>query len=99
MSNVVLTQAILLAMALLLANLPWFSSRLFYFVPLRTKHFGWQLLELVTLYFIVGYVALFSERAVMGQNAPQHWEFYATTACLFLVFAFPGFVWRYLWRR
>jgi hypothetical protein len=36
------------------------------------------------------------------QIAPRHsqnWEFYAVTACLFLVFAFPGFTYRYLWRR
>jgi NADH:ubiquinone oxidoreductase subunit 2 (subunit N) len=30
---------------------------------------------------------------------PQGWEFYATTASLFLTFAFPGFVYRYLARR
>ena len=37
------------------------------------------------------------ERA--GQIAAQGWEFYAITAALFLTFAFPGFVWRYLLRR
>jgi hypothetical protein len=31
--------------------------------------------------------------------APQGWQFYATTGALFIVFAFPGFVWRYLWRK
>jgi hypothetical protein len=34
-----------------------------------------------------------------GQVAPQGWEFYAVTAALFITFAFPGFVWRYLVRR
>ena len=29
----------------------------------------------------------------------QRWEFYAVTVCLFLVFAYPGFIYRYLWRR
>ncbi len=99
MGGVDLTHAILILLALLAANLPWFSGRLFYLIPLGNKHVGWQLLELTVLYFAIGTIALFSERMTMGQAAPQHWEFYAITACLFLVFAFPGFVWRYLWRR
>jgi len=97
--NIPLTQTILILLALLAANLPWFSERLFYTLPVKVKHVGWQLLELVLLYFIIGAIAFFSERSTLGQVAPQHWEFYATTGCLFLVFAFPGFVWRYLWRR
>lgn len=99
MGGVGLTHAILILLALLAANLPWFSGRLFYLLPVGNKHIGWRLLELVVLYFVVGALAMFSERATQGQVAPQHWEFYAVTACLFLVFAFPGFVWRYLWRR
>ncbi len=94
-----LIHVVLLLLALLAANLPWFSGRLFYLIPLRDKHAGWCLLELVVLYFLIGALARLSERMTLGQVAPQHWEFYATTACLFLVFAFPGFVWRYLWRR
>ena len=31
--------------------------------------------------------------------APQGWEFYAITATLFLTLAFPGFVYRYLYKR
>ncbi len=99
MDNVNITHAILILLALLAANLPWFSERLFYLVPLKAKHIGWRLLELAVMYFVVGAIAWFSERATLGQVAPQHWEFYATTACLFLVFAFPGFVYRYLWRK
>src|SRR5574343_1966363 len=99
MANIGLSHAILVLLALLAANLPWFSERLFFMMPVKKKHAGWQLLELVVLYFVMGGIAFLSERLTMGQIAPQHWEFYATTACLFLVFAFPGFVWRYLWRR
>jgi hypothetical protein len=29
---------------------------------------------------------------------PQSWEFYAVSACLFIVLAFPGFVLRYLYK-
>lgn len=97
--SIEITHTLLILLALLAANLPWFSERLFYVVPLKVKHVGWQLFELVTLYFVIGAMAMLSERASIGQIATQHWEFYATTGCLFLVFAFPGFVWRYLWRR
>lgn len=92
---------ILLLLALLAANLPWFSERLFYLIPLKNipKSFGWCLLELVMLYFAMGAIAFYAEKATMGQTTVQHWEFYAITACLFLVFAFPGFAYRYLWRK
>ena len=66
---------------------------------LLRKHFGWHLLEVLVLYFVIGGVSMLVEHKTMGQVAAQHWEFYAVTACLFLVFAFPGFVWRYFWRR
>jgi hypothetical protein len=90
---------VLILLALLAANLPWFSGRLFYVIPLKKKHFGWCLLELLTLYFIIGGIARLVERSSMGQIAPQTWEFYATTVALFIVFAFPGFVWRTMWRK
>lgn len=90
---------VLILLALLAANLPWFSARLFYVVPLKDKHLGWCLLELLVLYFVLGGVAYLVERSSMGQVAPQGWQFYATTGALFIVFAFPGFVWRYLWRK
>lgn len=96
-----MTNWLLLSLAFLAANLPWFSERLFYVIPLKTrpKNIGWCVLELIVLYFIMGAVAFYTERASIGQTAPQNWEFYAVTACLFLVFAFPGFVYRYLWKK
>jgi hypothetical protein len=92
---------ILLLLAFLAANLPWFSERLFYFIPLKSKEksMGWSLLELTVLYFLVGGISFYAEHAAMGQTAPQNWEFYVITACLFLVLAFPGFVYRYLWKK
>jgi len=35
----------------------------------------------------------------IGNVFPQTWEFYAITACMFVVLAFPGFVLRYLRKR
>jgi len=91
---------ILLLLALLAANLPWFSERLLYVIPLakETKAIGWCLLELIVLYFVMGAIGIYAERATMGQVAAQNWEFYAMTACLFIVFAFPGFVYRQFWK-
>lgn len=90
---------VLILLALLAANLPWFSDRLFYIIPLKKKHMGWCVFELLILYFVIGGIAYFVERSSMGQVAPQGWQFYATTGSLFIVFAFPGFVWRTMWRK
>lgn len=91
--------AALLLLALVFANLPFFTERIFFVKAVAGgKAFGWRLLELLVLYFFTGAAAWLMEGRV-GQVHPQNWEFYAITACLFLVFAYPGFVWRYLWRK
>ncbi|MFX5697202.1 DUF2818 family protein, partial [Acinetobacter baumannii] len=54
-----------------------------------------RLLELVVLYFLVGVAAHLLESGI-GNVFSQGWEFYAITACLFLVLAYPGYVMRYL---
>jgi uncharacterized membrane protein len=96
-----MTHYILLLLALLAANSPWFSERIFYLVPVArgNKNVAWCLLELVVLYFMVGGIAYYAEVSTMGQASPQKWEFYAVTACLFLVLAFPGFVYRFFWKK
>ena len=81
--------AILLILALVAANLP--------FVPVQ-QHIGWRALELVVLYFAIGALGWMLETK-LGPVHSQNWEFYAVTGCLFLVQAFPGFVYRYLWRK
>ena len=95
-----MTNIILLLLALLAANAPWFSDRLFYVIRVdQPKSAGWCLLEVVVFYFIMGGVAFYAESATMGQATPQKWEFYAVTACLFLVFSFPGSVYRFFWKK
>jgi hypothetical protein len=64
----------------------------------RTKSFLARLLELLVLYFLVGLVAWLLESRI-GNVFAQGWEFYAVTGCLFLVLAFPGFIFRYLRKR
>jgi hypothetical protein len=94
---------LVILLALFAANLPFFNDQLFGFIPVHTvpsgrKSLWWRLLELVALYFIVGGIARLLE-ANAGNAFNQTWEFYAITAFLFLVFAFPGFVFRYLVRQ
>ena len=90
---------VLLLVALVAPNLPFVLERRFFVFKAGSqgKAFGWRLLELTALYFLVGTIALAIESR-QGQIYPQTWEFYAITYCLFLVLAYPGFVFCYLWR-
>jgi len=86
-------------LALALANLPFISNRLFAVLALKQpKNLAIRLGEMVVWYFVSGAVGLFLENRA-GQIAPQGWEFYAITGTLFVTFAFPGFVYRYLFKR
>jgi hypothetical protein len=88
-----------IALALVAANLPFVSNRLFLVISLSgQKSLAWRLLELVLLYLLVGAAAVGLEHSI-GRVAPQGWEFYAVTGCLFLTLGFPGFVYRYLYKR
>ena len=92
--------AALLLLAVVLANLPFLSERSLFVrpVPASGKAGGWRVLELMLLYCIAGIAAWLMESRA-GQVYPQRWEFYAVTVCLFLVFAYPGFVYRFFWRK
>lgn len=89
---------LVLAAALVAANLPFLSERFLGLRPPAPKGLALRLLELALLYLAVGGIGLALEQR-LGQIYPQGWEFYAITATLFLTLAFPGFVWRYLVRR
>jgi Protein of unknown function (DUF2818) len=87
---------LVIALALVAANLPFISQRLLTVVRLANgKNLAVRLAELIVMYFIVGGIGLMLEKR-LGQIAPQGWEFYAVTGTLFITLAFPGFVWRYL---
>lgn len=91
---------LVLAVAVLGANLPFLNERLLSLMPLPggVKSLAWRVLELALLYgALLGVGWVFERR--LGQIAPQGWEFYAVTAALFLVLAFPGFTWRYLLKQ
>ncbi len=55
-----------------------------------------RLLEWLVLYLVVGGLGYLLEQRLMGTTHVQDWEFYAVTASLFMVFAFPGFVYRHI---
>lgn len=87
---------LVLFLAVVLANVPFFTSKACVFFTLsRAKTFRLRLIELLMGYVLVGLVAWLLERQ-SGQVAPQNWEFFAITATLFITFAFPGFVYQYL---
>lgn len=86
-------------LALLAANLPFVSNRLFAVYALnQPKNLAVRVGEMVVWYFLVGGLGLYLEQRT-GQIAPQGWEFYAITGALFITFAFPGFTWRYLFKH
>jgi hypothetical protein len=90
---------LVIVLALVAANLPFASQRVFFFGPLQAhKHLAWRLAE----WFVLGVLTLavgFLVEAKIGQRQPQGWEFYAGFAFLFATLAFPGFVWRCLRKR
>lgn len=84
------------------ANLPFLNERIFAIIPTRNsttprpgKSFWIRLLELASLYAGVGVIAYALESRI-GNPALQKWEFYAISIFLFIVMAYPGFVYRYL---
>jgi hypothetical protein len=95
---------LLIALALFSANLPFLSERVFALFAWRrastgaVKPFWVRAAELIVLYFIVGAIGFAFESSI-GNRFDQGWEFYAITFSLYLVLAYPGFVYRYLFQR
>lgn len=96
-----LSLIVLLVAALVAASLPFLTNRVFALVAWTksaSKPFWLRLVEWFVLY--LAWLALGKGlEASQGGVAPQAWQFYAITLGLFLVAAYPAFVWCYLWRR
>lgn len=92
---------LLLVIAIVAANAPWLYGR--FLVVIRpkggVKREWMRLLEWLGLYFIVGFLAMAFELRREGNVHEQGWDFYAITFFLFMVLAFPGFIWRHLIRH
>jgi len=90
-----MTQSILILITIIMANIPWMFSD-FLFIKKFSSHkkpFSWALFEVVILYFITGGILLFAELKMIGHIQSQ-----AVTFFLFLVFSFPGFIFKTLWK-
>lgn len=95
--DISLSSWFVILLAAIAANLPFANERLFAVVPLHSqrKSMWLRLFELGVLYlFVLGTGHLLEAR--VGNAFSQKWQFYVITACLFLVFAYPGFIFRYL---
>ena len=88
---------VFLVVALIAANLPWISERLFGLIAVKSgKKTAWlSLFEWFVLYLLIGAIALGIEKKFTSEIYPQDWEFYASTFCLFIVFSLPGFIYRF----
>ncbi|MCD8503674.1 MAG: DUF2818 family protein [Burkholderiaceae bacterium] len=92
---------ILIALAVAAANLPFISERVLALMPIKTwvKKPAWALIvEFLGLFVVIGLVGYAFETALVNPF-PRGWEFYVTALCIFLVLAFPGFVYRYLLKK
>ena len=89
---------ILLLLALIFANAPFITTKFFGIIALKRKHIGHHLIELLAGFLLTAILAYILESRAGAVHA-QDWEFYATVVCLYLIFAFPCFVWRYFWNE
>jgi len=93
-----MSASMLILVAFIIANIPWFTERLFFAFPLENGKQVWhRLLEIVVFYFVSLFIAIWAETQYSGDVHVQEWEFFATTFCVFLVLATPGFIYRYQW--
>ncbi|UOP04560.1 DUF2818 family protein [Conchiformibius kuhniae] len=87
----------LLALTVFFANFPFLSQRALGVFALKNgKRFPHHLGEWLLGLLLAGALARLLE-ARAGAVHQQDWEFYAVVLCLYAVFAFPAFVWRYFW--
>ena len=59
---------------------------------------AFRLVLLIATYFVIGGIG-FAIESHLGKTTGQRWEFYTITFALFVTFAFPGFIYRYLLRH
>jgi hypothetical protein len=88
---------LMIALFLLLANLPWIGDRVFFIFTMKSKPVWVRLIELLVYYLLSLLLAIAFEQRFSGDIYPQGWEFFVTTFSLFLVLAVPGVVYRYQW--
>lgn len=85
---------LVISLAFVAANLPFLIPRL----SKPQLGLASRLVLLIAAYFCVGALG-FTIESSLGKTIGQGWEFYAITFALFVTFAFPSFVYRYLLRH
>lgn len=96
-----LSVILLFGLAALAANLPFWTGRkrLFGLVTLENdKSFFVMMLECLLSFGLWMGFALWLESSQQTIHV-QHWQFWVVSVCIFVLLAFPGFIWRYLWPR
>jgi hypothetical protein len=87
---------LLLITAIVMANIPFIiGNRLFLVINMEKKSFVVTMLEWFVYFILMGIFGYLLESKAMGNVAPQDWEFYAIVFFMFMIFAFPGFIYRY----
>lgn len=87
---------VLIFTAIVFSNIPWlFSGKLFLFLPKANKSVFITLVEWLCNYLFIAGLAYFLENNTLGNVQQQGWEFYAVTFFMFVIFAFPGFIYRF----
>ncbi|KAJ8133651.1 hypothetical protein OY671_013135, partial [Metschnikowia pulcherrima] len=93
-----------IASASVSANSPFSTERVFAVSPWKrggadaVKPFWMRSVEVSVFYSIVG-ASGFTFESVSGNRFAQTWEFYAITSSSYSVSAYPGFVYRYSFKR
>ncbi|MBX7228650.1 MAG: DUF2818 family protein [Burkholderiaceae bacterium] len=82
----------------LMASLPFFFPRLLGTTSIKPLK-AFVIFAVVSfLFFAIVIAAALMVEQYLGQRTQQSWEFYTVLTCLWIVAAFPGFLWRYLRR-
>lgn len=90
---------LILLFSFIVANLPWLSERFFIIFnpPFGGEKRIWmRLVEWLTFACVAMLFAWGFEQKTTGTTHSQDWEFYAIFISLFVVFAFPSFIYRHL---
>ena len=97
MTTVETSSLLIIVIALIAANIPWLSNRIFFVKQTQDgkKKAVWSWVEVIFLYLLTGLLGFGLENKINGEIYQQGWEFYTITLCLFVVFSLPGFLFKY----
>ncbi|MFZ9733820.1 MAG: DUF2818 family protein [Burkholderiaceae bacterium] len=96
--NVTAAALLWLLVGFVLANWPFLTEKRFFVFGKTPKAFWFRIVEMLVSYgLLLGFGWILE--ASVGRVQSQTWNFYAITALLFVLMAYPGYVWRFLRRR